>query len=486
MTGRPPDVLVVLTDQQRHDTVGNPAVHTPHLDALAADSLRFTEAFCTSPLCVPSRHSLLTGLYPHQHLGRANRSALPSGLPTFPGLLRAAGWDCAAVGKMHLTPAYADVGFDRMALAEQDGDGRFADDYHRELADAGLLDTLDLVDQRAEYRRQAPPWYWETFGAAPSGLPERWHSTSWITDRAMAEVAGWDSGGGHLLMAGYVKPHHPFDPPAEWLARYDPDTLPPPPGWTPRIPDRDREFGPRYLPDHRLTEERLRLVTAHYYAAISHLDHHLGRLLGLLRERGLYERTLIVFTSDHGEFLGFHHLLLKHNHPYDPVIRVPLLVKPPGAAHPADRGDLVSLVDLAPTVLAACGVPAPAHWPGADLPAGPTGRTAVAVETEEGYYAVRSHRHKLIAAPPGRPDLLFDLAGDPAELTDRHGDPACRPVREALERELHRWMFHDTAAPPYQEPDRAVLTDRTGQAAALRDRTRSRFADHLSELEDPR
>jgi arylsulfatase A-like enzyme len=469
------DVLVVLTDQQRFDTIGDPAVYTPNLDALAADSLRFGTAFCTSPLCVPARHSLLTGLYPHQHLGRGNRVSLPPGLPTFPRLLAAAGYDTAAVGKMHLTPTYADVGFRRMTLAEQDGDGRYADDYHRELAAAGLLDGLDLVDQRTEYRRRAPEAYWRSFGALASDLPEEWHSTTWIADRAMAELSTWD-GGGHLLMVGFVKPHHPFDPPPRWLDRYPPEAVPLPPGWLSTMPQLDREFGPRYLPDGELTEDTLRRVAAHYYASISHLDHHVGRLVRLLRERGRYDRTMVVFTSDHGEFLGFHHLLLKHNHPYDPVVRVPLLVKPPAGTASGDRDDLVSGVDLAPTILAACGIEPPDHWPGADLLAGPTGRAVVAAETEEGYYLARSHRYKLIMAPPGRPNLLFDLAADPAELTDRYADPACAAVRDDLLAALHRWMYHDTPAPPYRDPAVPVLADRSGQAAAMRTRTAELFA----------
>lgn len=480
MTGADIDVLVILTDQQRFDTIaalGNEAIATPNLDALAADSLRFRQAFCPSPLCVPSRHSLLTGLYPHQHLGRANRLGLPPGLPTFPRLLGESGYDRAAVGKMHFTPTYADAGFARMRLAEQDGDGRFADDYHRELADAGLVDALDMIDQRAEYRVRAPEWYWRSFGAASSNLPERWHSTTWIAEAALRELDGWAGRGGHLLMAGFIKPHHPFDPPRAWLDRYSPDALPLPPGWLPEVPPRDRAFGPRYLPDENLTERRLRRITAHYYASISHLDHHIGRLIAALRARGRYDRTMIVFTSDHGEFLGFHHLLLKHNHPYDPVMRVPLLIKPPaGEATPADRDDLVSLVDIAPTIVARCGAGPPSHWPGHALLDAPAPREVVMAELAEGYYMVRSRRHKLIVAPPGRQNLLFDLTLDPDELTDRYPDDGYRTVREELTARLHRWMLHEAVAPPYRDdaapcvPSHTGHTDHAVRVAAVRER----------------
>lgn len=225
-----PNILLILTDQQRWDTLGcggNAQIQMPHLDALAADGVLFPHSFCSFPVCTPSRYSLLSGLYVHQHGGWSNRCTLAPGLPTFPRLLRQAGYSTAAVGKMHFTPTYLDVGFDRLELAEQDGEGRLEDDYHRELKQAGLLDLLDLVDQRAEFRERAPQEYWRSFGAQTSDLPEEWHSTTWIAERALREIDGWGEGGS-LLAAGFIKPHHPFDPPAPWDAMYDPDSIEPP------------------------------------------------------------------------------------------------------------------------------------------------------------------------------------------------------------------------------------------------------------------
>ncbi|HUT18297.1 MAG TPA: sulfatase-like hydrolase/transferase, partial [Anaerolineae bacterium] len=129
-----PSILIIHADQHRFDclgTYGNPDVQTPNIDALAADAVRYVNAFCPFPVCTPSRYSLLSGLYVHQHLGWNNHCTLPHGIATFPGILRESGYRTAAVGKMHFTPAYLDVGFDRMQLAEQDGPGRYDDDYHR-------------------------------------------------------------------------------------------------------------------------------------------------------------------------------------------------------------------------------------------------------------------------------------------------------------------------------------------------------------------
>jgi hypothetical protein len=143
--------------------------------ALAGDGVVFENHFCPYPVCTPSRYSLLTGLYARQNLGLNNRCTLPAGVPTLPRLLKSRGYQTAAVGKMHFTPAYLDVGFDRMALAEQDGEGRFYDDYHRDLMAHGLIDDVDLIDQRREFRAHASPEYFGSFGTRESDLPEDMH-----------------------------------------------------------------------------------------------------------------------------------------------------------------------------------------------------------------------------------------------------------------------------------------------------------------------
>jgi arylsulfatase A-like enzyme len=138
-----PNVLIIHADQHRFDCLGcygNAQIKTPNIDALAADGVLYTRHFSTYPVCTPSRYSMLSGLYAHSHHGWGNHCTLAPGFPTFPKALRAAGYKTAAVGKMHFTPTYLDVGFDKMVLAEQDGDGRFDDDYHTYLMERGLID----------------------------------------------------------------------------------------------------------------------------------------------------------------------------------------------------------------------------------------------------------------------------------------------------------------------------------------------------------
>jgi arylsulfatase A-like enzyme len=475
-SGRRPNVLVVQADQFRWDCLaaaGNPDVQTPNLDRLAADGVRYSNAFCTYPVCTPSRYSLLSGLYVRQHAGWSNRSTLAPGIDTFPRALRRAGYSTAAVGKMHFTPTYLDVGYDRMELAEQNGSGRWDDDYHRELRLAGLAPVVDLLDQEAEFRQHAPQDYWQTFGARRSDLPEEWHSTAWIGERAVRAAATWSPNGGNLLHVSFIKPHHPFDPPASWVDRYDPAALSITPGWTAELPMDDRPYQPGYFRNEDLTESTLRRVMAYYYATITQVDQEIGRLLDRLRERGLYEDTLIVFTADHGEYLGFHHQLLKGGrHLYDPLVRVPLLVKFPGGGGAGVVNDaLVSQIDLAPTILAAVGVDAV-------MPA--MNRPYVFAEAADGAACmVRSRTHKLIV--DRGTEALFDLVDDPYELTNRIGDPALATTRSALQDALTRWALTD-AIPPNYVDDSAPLSDAPNVLAgddARRADAKAYFAAHV-------
>jgi len=458
-----PNILLIHTDEHRWDCLGfygNPQIHTPHLDRLAADAVRFDNSFCPYPVCTPSRYSLLAGLYAHQHGGWTNHSTLAPGIPTFPRLLRQAGYRTKAVGKMHFTPTYLDVGFEEMELAEQDGDGRLDDDYHRALMAHGLIDALDLIDQRAEFRRRAPARYWETFGAQPSDLPEEWHSTTWIADRAMETLEGWTDSG-NLLMVGFIKPHHPFDPPEPWARMYDPEKIDPLPGWLDAEPDCDRAYHAGYFPNHELTEPAIRRITAHYYATISQIDHHVGRMIDLLKRKGLYDDTMILFTSDHGDYMGFHHMILKGGHMYEPLMRVPLLIKFPGNQGAGTARDaLVSNIDLSPTILRQAHIEPPECMKGLDLADPTADRPMIFAEDRRGQvYMARSRTHKLILSHDPDQCLFFDLERDPLELTNRFHDPTYQPlVREHLDA-LARWLMFDAVPPTYLD-EQAPCIDR--------------------------
>ena len=457
-----PNVLIIHTDQQRIDTLGaygNKDVRTPNIDALAADGVTYRNSFCCYPVCTPSRYSLLTGLYVHQHLGWNNRSTLPSGLATVPRILKQAGYRTKAVGKMHFTPTYLDVGFEEMELAEQDGPGRYDDDYHRHLQRNGLADRLDLIDQVREFRKDAPQEYWESFGAVESDLPEEHHSTTWIGDRAAEAMGQWSADRPNLLMVGFIKPHHPMDPPAPWSRMYDPRGLTLLDGWTESPLPGDLAFQKGYFDYTQLTEERLRRAMAMYYATVSQIDHHVGRMIDLLKQRRLYDDTLIIFTSDHGDYLGFHHMILKGNHMYDPLVKVPLIVKHPGRAGAGGVSDaLVSNVDLAPTILARCGCPRGEFMTGLDLGGDAAGRELIFAEARRGCdYMARSRTRKLLLCKDPAESQFFNLEADPLEMRNLLDDPGCESEIEELASRIAEWALFESPTPLHQDEHAPII-----------------------------
>ena len=459
-----PHVLLIHADQVRMDALGaygNAQIKTPAIDQLAVDGVRFRNSYCSFPVCTPSRYSLLSGLPVHEHRGWNNHCTLPPGTATFASLLRQAGYATKAVGKMHFTPTYLDVGFSELELAEQDGPGRWDDDYHRYLRHLGLVDANDLEDQRAEYRKDARRIYWETVGALPSNLDEANYSTTWIGDRAVATLQRWDTHSPALLMVGFIKPHHPFDPPEPWAHLYDPDKISLLPGWLLQTPAQDLASNRGYFTNEFLTEASVRRATALYYASLSELDAQIGRMLQILKAKDLYDSTLIIFTSDHGEYLGFHHLLLKSNHLYDPLAKVPLIIKyPHRLAAGSVRDDLVSNVDVAPTILKAAGLNLPSAMRGQNLADPATTRGIVFCETRPQVMA-RTRTSKLIldTANPAR-SLFFDLEQDPLEMTNRFNDAGRKEEIARLTRAIESWrsatlpgVYLDEEAPQIQQPN---------------------------------
>ena len=433
------NILIFYADQHRAEAAGwsTPDCPTPNLERLARTGVRFDQCFCQYPVCTPSRMSFLTGQYVHTHGVHRNNAGLPTGAPTFARALREQGYSTACIGKMHFYPTYAAYGFDHMELAEQDGPGRFEDDYHRFLANAGALDLDDLIDQRREFREHAPPEYWQTFGARPSDLPEPLHSTTWIGDRTEAFLRSAEPP--FCLWTGFIKPHHPFDPPASWLDRI-PEAPAIPPGWTETIPELDAGK-PGYFDNAALTPDILRHVARHYYATIAHIDAQIGRALKVLEERGL-ENTIVVYMADHGELLGYHHLLLKGGYLYDPLVRVPLIISDlsdsRGFRHGARGSALVESIDVTASILDLAGVREYPAIPGRSLQPVLRGETD---SHRENVFAQNGCMHsmmlrtpdwKLIESGAPRNRMLFDLRQDPTELDNRYHDPAVADVRSEL------------------------------------------------------
>ena len=273
-----PNILIIHADEHRIDCIGaygNDDIQTPNLDLLAKEGVLYQNHYVTLPVCTPSRYSFLSGMDVQDHEAWTNHSTLKREIESFPDVLKNAGYHTKAIGKMHFAPTYLDVGFEEMILSEQDGPGRWDDDYHRDLMANNLIDRIDLEDQRHEYRKNAPVEYWESFGTAATGLPEKFYSTNWIANHSIETLENWDDSG-NMLMVGFIKPHHPFDPPQKWADMYNPETLQPLPGWIDKSISYDTEEHKGYFENTTLTEKALRKSMAYYYASITQIDYGIG------------------------------------------------------------------------------------------------------------------------------------------------------------------------------------------------------------------
>jgi len=441
------NILLIHADQLRIDCLGaygNPDVETPNLDMLANDAVMFRNSFCPLPVCTPSRYSLISGMYVHEHQGWTNHSTLNMDIKTFPDVLLEAGYKTKAIGKMHFAPTYLNVGFEEMILSEQDGPGRWDDDYHRELMENNLVDELDLEDQRGEYRKNAPGEYWESLGSKATNLPDEFYSTDWISAKAMETIESWDESG-NMLMIGYVKPHHPFDPPQKWIDMYDPAELEILPGWIEEPLDYDIDQHKGYFKNIELTEESLRKSMAYYYASITQIDYEVGRMIQLLKDKGQYDNTMIIFTSDHGEHLGYHHQILKGGFLYESIMKVPLIVKYPGGDHAGTVSEkLVSNVDIGPTILEVSGSATPETMTGQSLKDASFSREYVFAHNWLGAQGMaRSHQYKLIQNRKGK-SLFFDLDADPLEMNNLYDDSRYEEEIAAHLKALIAWQGADT------------------------------------------
>lgn len=439
-----PNIVLITTDQQRWDTIhaaGNPHIFTPHLNWLADTGIRYTRAYTECPVCAPARATIMTGLPAYAHGGLTNVGTEPiRGRPTIPGALTAAGYETRAQGKMHFHPMRKKFGFETMELSY---------DYYRQRqqTDPKRSGSLHGVGQN-----EMEP--------VLGSVDENHTLTRWVVDRSVDFLETRDAERPFFLWTSISKPHPPFDPSAKFWQLYQGQPVPDPVygDWSREpddVPPGFRSTTAHLNNVHRFSAEQLAQIRRAYYACITEIDYNLGRLFGALRELELLRNTLIIFTSDHGEMLGDHHLGAKSVF-FEGSAHIPLLIRPPGEwDQEPSRGTtcdaLVGLQDIFPTCLAASGTAAPADTvlPGKDLlavAANPdSGRARLFGQHGNSLFAVIDERWKYCLTTAGNAELLFDLVDDPSET--RNLAPAqperCRAMRQALAAELQR---HDSAS----------------------------------------
>jgi arylsulfatase len=368
VTGMARNLLFIFTDQQRPDTLGcygNPVVQTPHLDELAASGALFEHAYCTQPVCTPSRAALLTGHYPHTTGCIENHTPLPAEFSTLAERLPP-DYARAYLGKWHLgDEVIAQRGFEHWVAID--------DNYREHYRRPEYLDTLSAYHHYLVAQGYTPDT--ESLGArifrrpTTARLPEA-HTKPRFLGREAARFLREVGDQPFALYVSFFEPHPPWPDSLDGV--YPPEAVPVGPAFRRRPPEDaallNRLIAESYAQSERLYGEDLtsetgwRRLVARYLALAALVDRAVGDILAALDESGQRDDTVVVFTSDHGEMAGDHHMSQK-GVMYEASVRVPLLIRAPGAA-PRRVAEPVSQIDLVPTLLDLLGQPVPAELPG--------------------------------------------------------------------------------------------------------------------------
>jgi arylsulfatase len=355
---KPPNIVFILVDQMRGDclsALGHPVVKTPNLDEMIKKGMAFTSAYSTCPSCIAARASIFTGMYPTTHGRLGYRDRIPWRYEnTMAQVLTDAGYQTHCVGKTHFYPQRLPLGFESQDSYEATlnfGDG-YVNDYAQWLAERTNVQETDAG------------LGFNSWVGGRSVLPEELHNSSWVTTKGIDFLKRRDSSRPFFINLSFHRPHAPLDPPKEYLDLYRDSTIPPVPvgDWAAR---HDAPVLDESAWQGRLTQEELSESHRSYYALITHIDAQIGRFRKEIELMNIGP-TWFIFTSDHGEMLGDHHLFRK-TYAYEGSARIPMIVVPPLDGKSGISKEPVSLEDIMPTLLDVAGVEIPNSVEGKSL-----------------------------------------------------------------------------------------------------------------------
>lgn len=516
-----PNFLFIITDQHRADHLGcydNTVVRTPNIDGLAARGTRFERFYTATPICMPNRATLMTGRMPSLHGSRHNGIPLSMHATTFVDIMRAAGYDTALVGKCHLqsiSDALPAVGIPQpdpdktrppVHLREADRSWTTHGRYDQELRSTWHnnpnfelalpyygFSHVDLAvghgDQVVGHyerwletrhpgsnslrgsKNQLPGNEYVAPQAWRTGIPEELYPTSYVAERAIGylEQHARADDKPFFLQCSFPDPHHPFTPPGKYWNMYDPSDITLPPSFNggehplPRHLQElyvEREQGKANRNGQRtfaITEREAREAIALTYGMITMVDDAIGRILRRLEDFGLAQNTVVIFNTDHGDFMGDHQLLLKGALHYQGLVRVPFIWSDPTAMNKGlVNAGLCGTLDLARTILDRAGLEGHNGMQGKSLlgmvDGGETGHDAMVIEEHQrrGYmgfdnnFRARSlitQKHRLTLYEGAGWGELYDLNNDPAEIRNLWDEPGAQSIRHELTERLARKMM---------------------------------------------
>ena len=461
-----PNIILIIADQLRADALGfnNPLVHTPNIDSIQQHACTFENAFCASPVCTPSRAAILTGRYPSCTGAWNIGTSLNEEEQTLPDYLKDSGYFNVGVGKMHLRPQLKALdpkdpesleirdrvrdrdqtyyGFDKVIITEDDKIGLYNDyvlshNYHSNI---GIGDEGKGSD-------------------GVNDIPEELHQTYWIGKHSCDEISNHDFESPLFLWSSFVDPHHPFDPIKKFADLYKNTEIPNKISMgnieehrPAHLMSQQGKYWPGGGEKHSHSDEHIKELTRYYYGMISFIDQEIGKIISTLKEKGQWGNTLLIITSDHGEFMGDHGLLQKGPFMYDSIIKVPLIFHGCGITTSSIEG-MVENVDILPSILDFLGEEVPVSVQGVSLNASlkkgeesPRDSAVITYDAHDRSIMAKTYRtkeFKLTIFMNEEYGELFDLTKDPQETTNLFFNKEYENIKNTLVFQLLQRILKD-------------------------------------------
>lgn len=451
----PPNILFLLVDDQRPDTIGaygNDKISTPNLDQLAKRGTRFTRATCSYPICHISRAEMLSGRHGWENgINGLNSRRFSEGIDFWAETLRNSDYRTCYVGKWHTPGRPADYGFSEVRGLFGSGSAKLMKPGQTDWKGFPITGYKGWVFQDATGKERYPE---KGVGLTPD-------IDAKFGDAAISAITDFNGDQPWFIQVNFTGPHDPLFIPPGYEGKYRAEEMPVPPNFMPEHPYDHGNLKGRdemLLPFPR-TREDVRDLLRVYYSVIDHIDLQVGKIVKALRDSGQLDNTVIIYSSDHGMAVGSHGLRGKQNQ-YEHTINVPMIIAGPGVKADYVTDASVYLRDLYPTTCELADVAIPGTVTAKSFAGVLNGSTETHHDEIYGYFTdtqrmIRTDRWKYIEYPKVEKRQLFDLESDPDELTNLIEDPDLQSVTSRLAEKLMKWRKEKgdpalTLSPPPQ------------------------------------
>jgi len=442
-----PNIVFIFPDQLRPDFLscyGAEFIDTPNIDWIANNGFKYSRAYSAAPICVPARTSLLTGMNAirngvtdNQHFLRSDYRQI--GIQTLPEILGNEGYYTAAVGKMHFYPWDAYYGYQYRVIAEDKRWLEIKDDY------ANYLKSNNL----SKLHGSEHDGYQDNKGAVINRIPWEHSVDRYVGREACKFIDQNGADGPFALMVGFPGPHCPYDPAPDFPETFDSDDMP---NSIPEVPEDTPLMRQACIEDNKkpwngidyseFTEDNKKKIRAHYAGLVKQIDYEVGEIISTLREKKLLDNTIIVFATDHGDYLGDHNLIGKASF-YESAWHIPLLVRLPGKDGGISCNELVEVKDITATLISLVGLGVPDHMDSTPLPdlgiSNNCNRERIFGLLSDGW-CVFDGTWKLVKYSNGE-ILMFNLRDDPQEQKNLIDDESYQHVYRRLDSELTQYLM---------------------------------------------